>query len=586
MQRFLSPPGGAVAVAVPVAATTTPPSPTPRASAPAPACSDHELWADKYAPQSYDDLVGLTTMVSKLEDWLQAWDGIHLTHTVKRQTGGLYPKAVLLSGPPGIGKTTSARLVATKLGRDVFELNASDARSKKLVEEKLQDVVQAGVMGFGKAKRRVVIMDEVDGMSSSDRGGVQELIKLIKTTKCPIICICNDHGKTSVRSLAGHCLDLKFQRPQVVSVMKRMREVCRKERVTIDDQALEAIVKSSGNDIRQVFNALQMFHHSPNTNAGPTLSQINKDAIHRLSGFDACKYIFCESHSSPLDKRNEAFFADYDLIPLMIGQHYVSAVQNSPHVRDELAKMEALTLAADAVLDADVLAKMVRSDQRWDLLTSMAVMNLRVGYLAHGSIGFPSFPEWLGKNSNAAKRARMLAELCLHVKQSTGAMDKTSLRLDYVSALRQLLLVPLCQGRTSEVLDLMDEYGMSRDDLFETLSELQFPESAQFRDLFKTLTSNQKASFTREYNKRSHSSQMLVAEEQAVMSRGKKRPRPVEEEEEGEEDEDGEENVDAFRAKKKPAAKPKAASAAKPATTTTTTTTKPRAATTSKKPKA
>ncbi|KAH9247107.1 hypothetical protein BASA81_015300 [Batrachochytrium salamandrivorans] len=583
MQRFLSP-----AQPKPTATTTGEGSeekPT-RAQAPAPGCSDYELWADKYAPQSYDDLVGLTTMISKLEEWLRAWDGIHLHHTVQKQTGSLYPKAVLLSGPPGIGKTTSARLVAAKLGRDVFELNASDARSKKLVEEKLQDVVQASVMGFGKTKKgRVVIMDEVDGMSSSDRGGVQELIKLIKTTKCPIICICNDHGKTSVRSLAGHCLDLKFQRPQVVSVMKRMREVCRKERITIDDQALEGVIKSSGNDIRQVFNALQMFHHSP-SNTSLTLSQINKDAIHRLSGFDACKYIFCESHTSSLDKRNEAFFADYDLIPLMIGQHYVSAVQNSPYVRDELAKMEALTLAADAVLDADALAKMVRSDQRWDLLTSMAVMNLRVGYLAHGSIGFPSFPEWLGKNSNAAKRARMLAELCLHLKQSTGTMDKTSIRLDYVSALRQLLLLPLSKGHTTEVLDLMDEYGMSRDDLFETLSELQFPESAQFRDLFKTLTSNQKASFTREYNKRSHSSQMLVAEEQAVMSRGKKRPRPVEEEEdddEGEDEEDGEENMDAFRAKKKSATKPKAASAAKPKPTTTTT--KPRAATTSKKPK-
>lgn len=55
-------------------------------------------------------------------------------------------------------------------------------------------------------------MDEVDGMSSGDRGGMAELISLIKKTKIPIICICNDHSSTKVRSLMNYCLDLRFKR--------------------------------------------------------------------------------------------------------------------------------------------------------------------------------------------------------------------------------------------------------------------------------------------------------------------------------------------------------------------------------------
>jgi len=57
-------------------------------------------------------------------------------------------RCVLISGPPGIGKTTSAHLVAKLLGYDVLELNASDTRSKKMLEEafrsKTTDTTLAG----------------------------------------------------------------------------------------------------------------------------------------------------------------------------------------------------------------------------------------------------------------------------------------------------------------------------------------------------------------------------------------------------------------------------------------------------------
>ena len=50
---------------------------------------------------------------------------------------------------------------------------------------------------------------------NEDRGGMQELINLIKSTKIPIICMCNDRNSQKVRSLANYCFDLRFQRPRV-----------------------------------------------------------------------------------------------------------------------------------------------------------------------------------------------------------------------------------------------------------------------------------------------------------------------------------------------------------------------------------
>lgn len=62
-------------------------------------------------------------------------------------------------------------------------------------------------------------MDEVDGMAGNeDRGGIQELIALIKNTNVPIICMCNDRQHPKVRSLANYCFDLRFSKPRVEQI--------------------------------------------------------------------------------------------------------------------------------------------------------------------------------------------------------------------------------------------------------------------------------------------------------------------------------------------------------------------------------
>jgi len=56
-------------------------------------------------------------------------------------------------------------------------------------------------------------MDEIDGMSGSDRGGIAAIIQVIKDTWTPIICICNDWYNQKLRSLGNYCFDVKFMKP-------------------------------------------------------------------------------------------------------------------------------------------------------------------------------------------------------------------------------------------------------------------------------------------------------------------------------------------------------------------------------------
>ena len=90
------------------------------------------------------------------------------------------------------------------------------------------------------------------------------LLNLIKKTKVPIICIANDRQHPKMRTLANHCYDVKFQKPPKPSIVKKLVSICGQNGMKVEYNALEQLVESMGNDMRQLLNYLQMMARSSN----------------------------------------------------------------------------------------------------------------------------------------------------------------------------------------------------------------------------------------------------------------------------------------------------------------------------------
>ncbi|XP_006895482.1 PREDICTED: replication factor C subunit 1 [Elephantulus edwardii] len=486
------------------------------------------LWVDKYKPTSLKTIIGQQgdqSCANKLLRWLRNWhkspseDKKHakVGKFAGRDDGSSF-KAALLSGPPGVGKTTTASLVCQELGYSYVELNASDTRSKnslkEVVSESLNNTSIKGFYSSGAgpsvSARHVLIMDEVDGMAGNeDRGGIQELIGLIKHTKIPIICMCNDRNHPKIRSLVHYCFDLRFQRPRVEQIKGAMMSIAFKEGLKIPPPAMNEIILGANQDIRQVLHNLSMWCAQ---NKALTYDQAKADSSRakkdiKLGPFDVARKVFVsgeETASMSIMDKLDLFFHDYSIAPLFVQENYVH-VKPVAAGGDMKKHLMLLSRAADSICDGDLVDSQIRSKQNWSLLPTQAIYaSVLPGELMRGHMTqFPAFPSWLGKHSSTGRHDRIVQDLALHMSLRTHSSKRT-VNLDYLSHIRDALVQPLTSQGVEGVqaaVELMDAYYLMKED-FDNIMELSSWGGKP--SPFSKLDPKVKAAFTRAYNKEAH----------------------------------------------------------------------------------
>ncbi|MBS3093734.1 replication factor C large subunit [Candidatus Pacearchaeota archaeon] len=290
---------------------------------------------EKYRVERFDDIVGQDIAVQEVKNFFK---------TFPRQ------KALIFNGPVGTGKTSMAIALAHEYNYELFELNASDLRNRASLDEVLKPSLEQSSL-FKKGK--VILMDEADGITTTDRGGLPELIALLSKTHYPIIITANDIWHKKFSLLRQKCKIVNFKELSESDIKFILIKVLHAENKRISLETLTLIAKQSRGDVRAALNDLQSVLDIGEELFAQEISEREKQE----SIFNILKKLFQRPFDSNTIKLFDSTGMELDEVLLWVEENIPEAYQG-----------EFIARAYDALSKADIFRGRIYRQQYWRFL--------------------------------------------------------------------------------------------------------------------------------------------------------------------------------------------------------------------------
>jgi len=290
-----------------------------------------QLWVDKYAPKSVEDMCLHATLAKKFKDWESGKEGMpHMT----------------LAGQRGIGKTTLAKLLAAANSEDILYVHCGKEGSVDDIRTKVDDFCKS--MSFD-GRHKTVIFDEADGLSKNAGNGssAQDALRGI-IEECQhdtrFILTCNYINKI-IPAILSRCnpIDIRFSE---ADVLKKCISILDTEEITYSKETMmvfyEKVLRKNFPDIRGTISVLRLW-----TSDG-VLTELDITTDAEIDDFvdDLFKLVKADdiTKARQLWLDNEALFCSYEELAgtmfnkledikqrMIIGKH----LAEMPHVLDK-----------------------------------------------------------------------------------------------------------------------------------------------------------------------------------------------------------------------------------------------------------
>ena len=230
-------------------------------------------------PRTLDAFVGNVRPLHQVREWME---------TFSRGTSST--PILMLYGPCGVGKTTLAHALFKTYGYHPYELNAGVIRSKKRIRELMEKMLGHTPMTALNPDTKTIglIMDEIDGMSCGDKGGLHQLFNMIQERSVnggvcnPIICISNTTCEMKVSETLFVSVYMKRQR--MSELLQHLRFICEREDMVITDETLVALCKHCMCDLRKCISMLQCVYVRHNGVVAYPRDPVSSDVLQNNGG--------------------------------------------------------------------------------------------------------------------------------------------------------------------------------------------------------------------------------------------------------------------------------------------------------------
>ena len=235
---------------------------------------EHLLWTEKYRPKTIEDCILPERLKKPFQEYVNQNNIPNL----------------ILSGGPGVGKTTVAKAMCEEIGCDYMVINGSDESGIDTFRVKIKNYASSMSLSGG---RKVIIIDEADYLNPNStqpalRNAIEEF-----AGNCSFIFTCNYKNRI-IEPLHSRCAVVEFslkngEKAQMASAFfKRIQSILQSESVEFEDKVLAELVKKHFPDFRRVLNELQRYSQFGKIDTG-ILAQIGDVSIAEISKYISTK---------------------------------------------------------------------------------------------------------------------------------------------------------------------------------------------------------------------------------------------------------------------------------------------------------
>ena len=200
------------------------------------------IWTERYRPEDFSGIVGQEEIVARATAFVRQNNMPNL----------------LLSGPPGVGKTTLSLVIAKQLYGEnwrlnVLELNASSERGIDVIRNDVKDFARTKSMGNTPFK--ICILDEADSLTKEAQQALRRTMENYTAT-CRFILLANYSSKI-IEPIQSRCAVFRFRPLSREHLIAIIEKIARSESLQIEDRARDSLIEVSGGDCRKLENVMQ-----------------------------------------------------------------------------------------------------------------------------------------------------------------------------------------------------------------------------------------------------------------------------------------------------------------------------------------